>query len=357
METGKIAQLVRQIADTTKPLAIAQLYSLSDLSEPQLTQFRQAWPQVPVERRRQILGFLLEIAENNFEVDFEPVFRVCIDDADEEVRTRSVEGLWESEDVNLVAPLLEMLHSDPATKVRAAAAAALGRFVLMGELGQISPQQQAAIEDVLLALIRSSAEPPEVRRRAVEAVAFSCRDEVAAVIQNAYSDRERLMRVAAIFAMGRNLDAQWEPVLLDELRSHDPEFRYEAARACGELELTSAAPLLAELLTDEDREVQEVSIWALGQIGGQQARQILEARYQTADDDEVLLEAIEEALSEMALAYGAIQFPLYEYKVNTDDAPNSWTDDWLDGVLDDDTDDEADETTFDDWNDDQKPAP
>lgn len=350
METGKVVQFMRQLADVTKPLAIAQLYHLSDLSGQQLAKFREAWPQVPAERRRQILGFLLEIAESNFEVDFEPVFRACIDDADEEVRAHSVEGLWESEDTSLIAPLLEMIQNDPAVQARAAAAGALGRFVLLGELGRLSPRKQEVIEEALLNLIRSPGESPEVRRRAVEALAFSCRDEVTAVIENAYYDQERLLRVAAVFAMGRNLDPQWEPLLLDELRSHDPEFRYEAARACGELELTSAVPHLAELLTDEDREIQEAAIWALGQIGGQQARHILEAHYQTVGDDEVLLEAIEEALSELALAAGVIQFPLYKYEVDTDDETGSWTEDWLGGVLGSETDDEADETVFDDLN-------
>lgn len=336
METIDIHQLMRHLADVETPLAVSQLYYLSGLSGQKLAQFRETWPRVPVERRRQSLGFLIEIAESSFEVDFESVFCACLDDVDHEVRARSVEGLWESQDTSLIAPLLEMIQNDPAERVRIAAVSALGQFVLMGELNQLSSQRQADIEKALLALLRSSDESIEVRRRVVESLAYSSREEVPGIIENAYYHEERSMRVAAIFAMGRSLDRQWEPLLLKELYSHDPEFRYEATRACGELELASAVPHLFTLLTDEDREVQEVCIWALGQIGDQQARQILEAHYQVvAQDDEALREAIRDALGELALMAGTTQFPLYEYEMDaeTEDQASNWTEDWIGGVI------------------------
>jgi HEAT repeat protein len=349
METTEINQLIRHLADIQTPLAVAQLYQLSDLAGERLERFCQAWPQILAERRRQIIGFLIEIAESNFEVDFDPIFWACIDDADEEVRARSVEGLWESEDESLVAPLLELAQHDPAVRVRAAAAGALGRFILLGELSHSTSQHQTAIEETLFALIRSPNESVKVRRRAVEALAYSSRKEVPGIIEASYYDDERLMRVTAVFAMGRNLDPQWEPLLLDELQSHDPELRYEAARACGELELASAVPRLAQLLTDENREIQETCIWALGQIGGQQAHQILEAHYRTVpEDDEALREAIEDALSELTLANGVVQFPLYEYEVDTEDQSMDWTEDWISSVIG----DQADETDLDSLDDD-----
>jgi HEAT repeat protein len=349
METNEIRQLVQHLADVATPLAVARLYALSDLSYEGLEEFRRVWPHIPVQRRRQIVGFLIDIMESSFEVDFESVLCVCLGDSDEEVRSRSVAGLWESEDVSLVAPLLEMARNDPSARARAAAVGVLGQFVLLGELGRISSGCQAGIEDVLLALFRSPDESVEVRRRAVEALAYSSREEVHGIIESAYYDGDQVMRVAAVFAMGRNLDPQWEPLLMDELRSHDPELRYEAARACGELELAPAIPQLAELLNDEDREVHEASIWALGQIGSQKARHILEAHYEALGAaDRALRDAVEEALSELALNSGAIQFPLYEYDVDAERDVDSWADDWLSDVLD----DGVDETAFDGFDDD-----
>lgn len=352
MERVDIDQLMRHLADEETPLAVAQLYHLSDLSGKKLARFCETWPRVSVERRRQLLGFLIEIAESNFEVDFAAAFRTCMDDADGEVRARSVEGLWESEDAGLIAPFLDLAQADPAALVRAAAASALGRFVLLGELNRLSPQRQMTIEETLLTLIRSSKEDVVVRQRAVEALAYSSREEVPGIIESAYYHQDWSMRVAAVFAMGRSLDTQWEPLLLDELHSHDPELRYEAARACGELELASATPRLAELLDDPDREVQEASIWAFGQIGGQTARQILQTHYEAIDqDDEALREAIEEALDEVALASGAVQFPLYEHKVDTEPETGSWAEDWISGVVKKRPDDKAEDILLDDLND------
>jgi len=243
---------------------------------------------------------------------------------------------------------LDMAQNDPAVPVRAAAASALGRFVLLGELDRLPAQRQRAIEEVLLTLIRSHGEDIEVQRRAVEALACSSREEVLTIIESAYQHQDRRMRVAAVFAMGRNLDTQWEPLVLDELHSHDPELRFEAARACGELELVAAVPRLAELLDDPDREVQEASIWALGQIGSQKARQILEACYEIiVRDDEAFREALEEALSEAALVSGAVRFPFYEYEIDAEPETDSWADEWLGGVIQDRLDDEVDTTLLD----------
>jgi HEAT repeat protein len=350
MEKVVIDRLMRHLADVKAPLAVAQLYQLSDLSGPTLARFRETWPQIPVERRRKILGFLTEIAETNFEVNLEPVFRVCITDPDEEVRVGSIEGLWESEDESLIASFLDMAQSDPTVPVRAAAASALGQFVLLGELDRLPAQQRSLIEEILLNLIRSPEESIDVRRRALEALACSSREEVTAIIENAYSHDDRRMRVAAVFAMGRSLDAQWEPLLLDELQSHDPELRYEAARACGELELASALSSLAELLEDPDREVQEASIWALGQIGGQTAHQILQTHYQTIPkDDRALRQALEEAFDEVILASGTVQFPLYGYQTDVESERGSWADDWLDGVARGQSDDDSEDVWPDDF--------
>ncbi len=334
METIEFNRLLRHLAEVKTPLSVARLYDLSDLDDEQVAWFRSNWSTIPAERRRQIVGFLLDIAESSFEVDFEPVFCACIDDADEEVRARSVAGLWESEDEGLIAPFLDMVQNEPSVQARAAAASALGSFVLLGELNRISAQNKMAIEEALLALVRSPQESLKVRRRAVEALAYSDRKEVPGVIENAYYHTERQMRVAAVFAMGRSLDPQWESLLLDELHSHDPELRFEAARACSELELERAIPHLAQLLTDKDREVQEAGIWALGQIGGSKARQVLEAHHEAIDPQDVALrETVEEALNELALASGAVQFPLYECGADADDEISIWADDWLDGVL------------------------
>ena len=101
--------------------------------------------------------------------------------------------------------------------------------------------------------------------------------------------------------------------------------RYEAARAAGELRIRRAVPTLVNLLDDADREVQEAAIWALGQIGGPQARRVLEGCLQS--DDEVLQEAAEDALAELTL--GSVPLPLFSYEVQGEEGEHSEDDEEL----------------------------
>ena len=112
------------------------------------------------------------------------------------------------------------------------------------------------------------------------------------------------MRVSAIFAMGRSADSCWARHVCQELFSPNPELHYEAARACGELQLAEAVSELEELADDADPEVQEAALWALGQIGGGKAREILE-RYCHAQD-EATRTAAEAALDELEFLHGEL---------------------------------------------------
>lgn len=314
------ADLLAQLADTEHPLSIAGLYRLSDLNPEDFAALRSAWPGIAVRRRRQIMRMLVEISEGNFEVDFEPIARMALDDEDAEVRVAAIEGLWECEDARVVPQLLHLLLHDPTPAVRAAAAAGLGPFVLLKELGKLrpyTPQLETEPEETLIAVVDTAQEDLEVRRRAVEALGYSSHERVPAIIEAAYYDDNEKMRVSAVFAMGRSADRRWVPTILNELNSVNPEMRYEAARAAGELEAREAVPLLIELIEDPDREVQEAAIWALGEIGGSQAQDALERVIEQGD--EFLSEAAEEALDTLTLMHGLPEFPMFVFGEENED--------------------------------------
>ncbi len=288
----------------TNPVMPAQasLYVLSNLEAADGARVREAWLGLPLELRREIINRLAELAEADFEVNFGAVFRIGLDDGDAEVRTTAIEGLWEDEDVRLVPLLAARLRTDEDAGVRAAAATSLGRFVLLGELDKIRPIPKAAAYEALLAACEDATETLEVRRRALESLAYVDNETVAGLIRQAYAAPEEKMRVSAVFAMGRSADTRWAQQVRQELFSPNPELRYEAARACGELQLIEAVSELAELAEDADPEVQEAALWALGQIGGDQARKILE-HYCTVED-EATQAAAEAALDELEFLYG-----------------------------------------------------
>jgi HEAT repeat protein len=310
--------VLEQLAEQTDAVPFSQLYALSDLSGEDLVEFRSAWTALPADQRRRLTHALIELAEASFQVNFDAVFRFCLDDEDEAVRAYAVEGLWENEQADLVGPLITMLRTDPSPDVRAAAARSLGRFVLAGEFEQIEPTIQARIIADLLTTFHLAGESVEVRRRAVESVAYAATPDVLDALEMAYYDEDEGMRLSALAGMGRSCGLRWESIILEELDSGSPAMRYEAALASGELPLPSAGPSLERLLDDADNQVRDASIWALGQIGGARAREALLSAYDDADAD--ARQAIEDALAEQALADGDLDFLLYELEDEQNDA-------------------------------------
>lgn len=300
---------LQHIGSAGEPVNIRYLYELSALSHTELDRFRQVWPAIEGTRRRAVMRHLVELAEYNFDVDFDPIFLLAMGDEDSDVRAAAVEGLWENNDQALIGPLVHLLRTDEAVNVRAAAAIALGRFVLLGELEEIDRAPAMLAEEALLETIHLAEEDLEVCRRAVEAIAYSGEAGVREIVEAAYYHEDEQMQASALFAMGRSADLYWSKLLLAELDSHNPELRFEAARACGELELSVAVPHLARLVyNDSDREVQEGAVAALGRIGGREAREVLEACY----EDEALSQAAADALDEMDLLGESLDIPLFE---------------------------------------------
>jgi len=313
----ELKQTLEDLKKRKGTIPFSMLYPLSDLAGQRWVEFDTAWSTFSTDQRRHLIQALVELAEASFEVYFDPIFRHCLDDPDEKVRAMAIDGLWENEDPALIGPLLTMLRSDPSAQVRAAAARGLGHFVLAGELEKLDQPIQARIVNELLITIHLAEEQTEVRRRAVESVAYASTPEVLDALEMAYSDEDEQMRISAVTGMGRSCDRRWKEILLAELQSDSPAMRYEAAWACGELALRQVVPVLGRLVDDPDAQVRSAAIWALGQIGGPLAREILLEAYDQAGDEDTL-DAIDEALAEQALLEGEFDFPLYELDEDLD---------------------------------------
>jgi HEAT repeat protein len=317
MELDALGQLLEHLGDTGHAVSMTQLYHLSDLSGEQLAAFCSAWDAYETPRRRRLAHALVDLAEANFEVNFDALFIHFLEDPDGEVRATAIDGLWENQELGLIGPFLTMLRSDPSARVRASAATGLGRYVLAGELDRIEGPVHERITTELLTVLHLADESIEVRRRAVESVAYACTPETMEAVETAYYDDDEDMRISAVVGMGRSCDKRWKDLLLQELNSSSPAMRYEAAWACGELTLRQAVPVLVRLLDDPDRQVCNATIWALGQIGGPQAKQALIDAYEDADEDTQV--ALDEALAEHALSEGELDFALYDLGSDEDE--------------------------------------
>lgn len=297
------------LQDAAAPRADA-LRALSGATKAEAATFARAWAALPVARRRRIARALIELAEENFELDFNALFRHLIRDPDAHVRASGIEGLWEDEDAALVEPFIALLRDDPAAEVRAAAADALGRFLLLAEYGRLARISPALIGAVLLATTRQPGEDLSVRCRAIEALGYWSDEQVRDVLERAFDDVAPEMRASALAAMGHSADAYWREVVANELQSPDARMRFEAARATGELENRDAVEALIELLDDPDREVQSAAITALGQVGGKLALRALQGAVES--EDEVLSALAEEALQELHFNSDADEFLLFD---------------------------------------------
>lgn len=321
-ERDELRSFLERLRDEKEKIRFSQLYALSDLTREQLAEFVAVWESVSTLRRRRLIQALVELAEASFQVNFDVIFRHCLEDPDDEVRAMAIDGLWENEELSLIGPLLTMLRTDPSPRVRAAAASGLGRYVLAGQLERLEEPIQARIISDLLTTIHTAEESILVRRRAIESVSYADSTEVIEALEIAYEDEDEGMRLSAVAGMGRSCDMRWKDILLHELGNSSPAMRYEAAWACGELGLRQAVPILGRLLNDRDRQVREASIWALGQIGGPEAKQLLLAAYEDADEE--TQEALDEALAEQALAEGTLDFLLYDFE--EDEEEEDWSD-------------------------------
>jgi HEAT repeat protein len=166
-------------------------------------------------------------------------------------------------------------------------------------------------QQVAVAVLNDRNAPIEVRRRALEAISNSSHEIVEAAINEAYLGSDQKMRVGALYAMGRSCDNErWSSYVLQEMQSVDPEMRFEAVRAAGELEIAEAIPVLARLVDGNDREIKEIAIWSLGEIGGKKALKILTrlADEAEAEDTEDLLSVIEDAIGNASLVDGEMFF-------------------------------------------------
>lgn len=303
-----LEKYLAELSDESKPLVSPKLANLSALSPEEQRLFLEAWAKMGFKRRRQIASRLVELAEENFKLNFDDTFLACLQDRDEIVRVKSIEGLWECENRYLIDPLITMLREDSKESVRAAAAIALGKFAMLAELGKLRPDDMAKVERALLDVIDDQEEQLEVRRRAIETIAPLSLPKVTEIIQQAYQSDDPRMRVSAIYAMGRNSDPAWLPMLVKELSSPDAEIRFEAAGACGELGEESAMPHLARLIHDLDSQVQLSAIAALGQIGGSEAEAALQECLNHLNEH--IRQAAGEALEELGFGKDPFSFGL-----------------------------------------------
>ncbi len=301
------ANALERLADLAVKPDVALVRLLSAPTEADRRLWQNRWPKIERERRRWIARALLETAEASFEVEFDTLCTDILQDEDAQVRVLAIDALWECQNPRLIDPLLHLASKDADHNVRAHAAAALGPFVLQGELDRLHADTLARMVQVLAQLAGDEFEDLDVRRRATESIGYAQLPEAEVAIRAGLQAVEPTLRAGAMRAIGNSASAEWADVVLEALEAEEAEMRFEAARAAGELALADAVPQLLRLAETDDREIRLEAIWALGEIGGRQAVRALELVASRLDDeDEDAAEALAEALAMASLADGEI---------------------------------------------------
>jgi HEAT repeat protein len=288
--------------DPGKPDALVY-YGLSSMDAENIIALRSIWEQLSAGYRRSVLRELIEASEADIQLEYRELGMFALHDADTRVREAAIELLWEDQSLELLNELTEMAIRDESREVRAAAVSALGRFILAGEIGDLPEEQTLPAREAAIFLLTANDEDVLVRCRALESISNCVHEIVPNAIKVAYKSDDQEMQVSALYAMGRTYDQQWAEVVIEELDSDDPEKQYEAAKSAGELELIDSVPKLSQLALGDDREIQLVAIWSLGEIGGKESMRVLEFLLGKAEEeeDDDLEEAVEDAIGNASL--------------------------------------------------------
>jgi HEAT repeat protein len=219
----------------------------------------------------------------------------------------ALDGVWDSTNIRLVRPIIDLMQNDEDEAVRAAAAAALAHYVLLSEWGQLPASISPTIVEALLMEYEKPDTAVAIKRSALEALGAANHPRVAGLIEEAYESSLTEMQMSAVFAMGSSADSRWLPIVIGEMQNPSSEMRAEAARAAGTIGSSDAVDKLANLLMDEDMAVSAAAIEALGQIGGDRPMEILQELLEDSDFED-LHELIEEMMDEMIWLGGDMDF-------------------------------------------------
>ncbi len=374
---NSITDLINALLDIEHQFPAKLLYQFSDLGAQEQEALAKAWLTVPLQRRRTFLQDLVALAEIDPILMFENVARIALDDEDAQVQTLAIDLLFDAEDHHLVPKYLRLLADlDRDELVRAAVANALGPYIYLGEIDKLSREMLTNIEEILLETCRMD-QSDLVRRRSLEALGYSSREEIPPLLQQAAAMPDELWLESAMFAMGRSANDQWESFVIENIDHENLAVRIQAVHAAGELILKKARRfLLRELDNTDDEILRHEMIWALSQIGGEGVEKKFETLLALEEDEEGIA-FLEEALEMLNFTDGdntmeILSVPLeqekirpaieefenddHEYEEDEEDffTTNNFDDEeWQRYISDDDTEDDDDEYTFGEYDEDR----
>lgn len=288
-------QLLDILVKDSESIPESRLFELSDLSESRADQVQSIWHHIPSRRRQSLIKLLGDHSTLHFELNFDRICFFALSDSDPFIRRRAIVNLWENENSDLLLILLNMLKHDPSPEVRSASASAIGRFIYLGEIDQLSSDLLNQAVDALLHAYKTDISA-SVQFSCLESLGYSSRPEIPPLIKTAFLSSDIKFVRSAVKAMGRSANNRWAPEVMKILHDPRPALRIEAIKSAGELELHDAETDLLEFLDDIDQGVRHAAIWSLAQLGGERAQEALTnllSSNENIDEEDLLQDALD----------------------------------------------------------------
>ena len=253
VDSKSFAEMINELIHGGNPSEV-DVQRFSDLDLQNVESLKLTWQKIPTETRKTIVFQAIQLSDESIDYEYSRFARIVFDDIDPIIRRASIELVQETED-RLTARCLRGLLADPEEEVAAAAAEALGRYVLLTEMSLFDKEEGSKIVEDLRE-ITSQDKAVELRAGAIESLASIDLDWVQPLIIDAYYDSDDRMRLSAVRAMGRTASSSWLEYIYEQLEVEDPFFRLEAVLAIAEIADESSIDSLSILFEDEDAEDQ-----------------------------------------------------------------------------------------------------
>src|SRR5215510_10905498 len=137
-QTNPFQPVLDSLLDEKKEFPRNHLQQFSDMGTAELRALLDVWPRVALNRKLILLEGLETLTEDDTLVSFDDFAKALLTDPDSTVRGRAIRLLKETDDPHLVPTYINILNTDSDTQTRAEAATALGLFVDLGELEEVS---------------------------------------------------------------------------------------------------------------------------------------------------------------------------------------------------------------------------
>ena len=142
--------VIKNLLDNSKPFSSQFLLFFSDISLDDLEKLKSIWPEVDRERKCNLLKDLESLMEANTLASCDDFGYFALQDDDPRIRSQAIPLFWECTNIKFIPIFINLLQNDSDPEVNASAAAALGKFVLLGELEEIPEKSANMVQDLLI---------------------------------------------------------------------------------------------------------------------------------------------------------------------------------------------------------------